>query len=530
MKLSLLLAILATISLNGQPLLTDDFTPGPEGSFSQLFFEFGQTTADLPDGTGTIVVTDGRDDGKQNLTLLRGGTLVQLATFDRGTSANEVSLFKEFGGKLYFTAFDESGGPSLFITDGTVAGTTMVVDPDSTSQNFPIDDYVITENGVFFIAIKDNLYRYTNDTLSLLTSNAEVGGASDNRPGPSMTVYKGGVAFIHNDDLSDGGGLYLATDTLELLAEIPGQIRFDNSFGLEEVNGNLIFSLVKFRDQNSITYLFNSSTATLSTYSPEDNLDNSVLRWYEQSDSLSLGYISRKGYYSFDGINSPSFFYSVPGPSSLTAGEELSSIKVGSTFVWHGTSSDGAAPILVTEGTPESTYSVELPYEIRSISNFVADSTFIYFGIRRFFSGPIAIQRYDLVTRELEELATIDDNNRKGIEMIAVQDNRLYFTAKISDDIGKELYSLPTGIMLSSTNKPIRQRPQLEVTFTSQTFRINQTGNGQAALSVFDLGGRLVHSSKSIPLNTEVPLLGRNGLFIYQLEYDGYIAVRKVNR
>lgn len=189
----------------GTELLVD-LNPNPgnfgfSGSDPRNFIVFDDKlyfTAIAPEKGREIFVSDGTVEGTQLLVDLNPGV--------DGSSASD---FVEFNGRLYFAADDGENGTELFASDGTAEGTQLVADINSGVDGSYASDLTVVGNELFFSADNgetgNELFKLTVEDLSSETRIFITGSQDlDNFTGSDRSeVLK---AFGGNDTITGGGG------------------------------------------------------------------------------------------------------------------------------------------------------------------------------------------------------------------------------------------------------------------------------------------------------------------------------------
>ncbi len=248
----------------GTQLLVD-IRPGSsnDGSYASNLTEFNDKlyfTANDGVNGNELWVSDGTTAGTQLLVDIRPGS----SDYDYNYSSNAYN-FTKFNGKLYFTANDGVNGNELWVSDGTTAGTQLLVDirPGSSDSSYAYSSYAsnLTE-------FNDKLYFTANDGVNgneLWVTDGTTAGTQlliDIRPGSSdssyayssyassFTEFNGKLYFTANDGVN-GNELWVSDGTTagtQLLVDIrPG--RSDSSYAYSpyasnftEFNGKLYFT------------------------------------------------------------------------------------------------------------------------------------------------------------------------------------------------------------------------------------------------------------------------------------------------
>ncbi|HEV7669088.1 MAG TPA: hypothetical protein VGS22_11220 [Thermoanaerobaculia bacterium] len=146
--------------------LVKDLTPGPQSSDLRNFFA----------AEGRVYFVDGPGDG----TVLwasdgtAGGTRRLVGEDDPFASSLGVSFGASAGGRAFFRLTDEAHGPEPWVSDGTVAGTSLVADlnPAQESSSFPQVLMPAGDRCFFFVRIGDE------ESYGLWVSDGTAAGTS----------------------------------------------------------------------------------------------------------------------------------------------------------------------------------------------------------------------------------------------------------------------------------------------------------------------------------------------------------------
>jgi len=151
---------------------------------SKMFFQATSTYG----GTPTLWVTDGTTDGTTRFTI-------------PGAALLDVRWFKEFNGRLYFTARTVANGIEIWSTDGTVAGTSMLKEINPGNGNA----FETAYNPGFFIH-NNKLWFKANDG----THGIELWSTDGTAAGTSMLfdLHQGSTSDPANKDAFKWGTVY----------------------------------------------------------------------------------------------------------------------------------------------------------------------------------------------------------------------------------------------------------------------------------------------------------------------------------
>jgi ELWxxDGT repeat protein len=227
-------------------VLLKDIDPGPAGSAPVGFTPIGAGGAG---GVifGTLLGGSGRGIYKTDGTP--AGTVL-LKNINSSTADSSPILFTPFKDRIYFTAFDTThttattGGPELFRTDGTEAGTDIFVDLNPGPLGSSMSSLKVFGNNLFFAAndgsgIGKELWR-TDGTNVGLVKDINL-GAADSNPGTGVVsgsyMYFTATTATHGLELwrtdgSDSGTLRMTNNA--------GNV---NIFNQTDVNGRLYFTV-----------------------------------------------------------------------------------------------------------------------------------------------------------------------------------------------------------------------------------------------------------------------------------------------
>ncbi|MDA8744487.1 Ig-like domain-containing protein [Rubripirellula amarantea] len=162
-------------------------------------------------------------------------------------SGSIISNVTQVGSLFYFTASTPDAGTELYVSDGTIGGTTMVADvrPGASSSS---PNYLTDVNGTLFFRANDGM---SGDEL--WTSDGTAAGTqlvSDIRPGfyssnPINLTNVGGTLFFSADDGVNGYELWTSDGTsagTTMVADIRAGSSSSSPSQLTDVGGTLFFS------------------------------------------------------------------------------------------------------------------------------------------------------------------------------------------------------------------------------------------------------------------------------------------------
>ena len=247
-------------TVDGTQLLVDinttesQYGDYPAGSNPYNFTEFdGQLFFTANDGiTGNeLWVSDGTVDGTQLLVDINT-TESQYGDYPAGSNA---SNFTEFDGQLFFTANDGITGDELWVSDGTVDGTQLLVDINTTDSNYG-GPYELTVGGDFLFFTADD--GFTGTELWISDGTAE--GTQlfqDINPGtdglrPSGLTVVGDQLFFSANDGTTGNEPWVATIPDNIIAGDEDNNVLNGTRGVDLINGLGGNDIIRGRRGNDI--------------------------------------------------------------------------------------------------------------------------------------------------------------------------------------------------------------------------------------------------------------------------------------
>lgn len=221
--------------LNGGDLIGSDAKQFFEANGKVFFTAFGANNVGRE-----LFITDGTTSGTvliKNINPTNSG----------GNAANSnPNNFTLFNNKLYFTANDATNGDELWVSDGTTAGTYMVLDLYTGATGSNPSNLFVFNNALYFSADHPTLGRevfkctISNNVTNL--KNISIGSGSSN---PSNFIEYNGKLYFVAEDPVNGRELWSSTgfnSTTNLVADINSGSANSNPDNLAVMGNNLYFS------------------------------------------------------------------------------------------------------------------------------------------------------------------------------------------------------------------------------------------------------------------------------------------------
>jgi len=444
---SLILLITTTLfcitCLSGQSEfeLVEDFWPGHLPGF----FKGNEGGIKLGD---TFIME--AEDGVHGLELvaIKDQQVFLIKDIRVGYENSRIKSFIELNGLVYFSAYDNTNGGAIWVTDGTEEGTRLFYDPHSTS-NYSPGGLIKSESGhIYFtltISVSDqlvNLYRIdgTEAGSTLIAENVYFYR--------NYCGYEEGVAFLR---LNEEGTveLFKATDSLTNLAELPNAASAE-FYGTRKVKEGILFNILNADDNDmNGTWLYSESTGEFEKFevAPGLGIPSRTIRYNE--DEIILLYEDENEIYVVNG--------------------NASDTKKILDSSWYGGSNSKFPYVITEEGHfvfVSGTYSNPILYnydgteiigqhslEHSRPSNLLSKSGLVYIVDGAWNADYTQFYTLDATNNTLENIATLEGSYNKWLELLYIDNyGDLIFIADVEDQYGTELYKLKLENAVSNIN------------------------------------------------------------------------------
>ncbi len=481
--LSLLLFFSFTICAQ-TPELVIDFQAGSEDGFN--YFNHKGIILDEMLLLPAIDATLGEELG-----VVENGSFQLLKDINEGPNDSKPKGFVLMNGKVYFSAFDDTNGGAIWMTDGTAEGTELFYDPHPGANTSGIQPkgMVLSKSGHLYFTQDEELFR-TDGTIDGTDKLAE--GVrfyvEFNFDTPNYGLYQDGIAYT----ICDGHytRLYAATDTVRLLGEVVIENNYTDCYGVSEVVEGLLFTLKNsFVPDVDGMFLYNSETETIAHFaSPGADSHNPPLRVAAINAQRQLALIKNEGFYVFTG-NPEDTELLVPYDISFSAGQTLQYLSIGDKLAFQTKEEEYG----ITDGTQAGTQVIS-DIDEEYPSNMILYNGKIYFATGVGNSSSTTIYEIDTTNYSAQELSTFSGPYGKKIRFIGGVEDRMYLLGELDIERGYELYSIPvTGpdavIELSE------ESPYKVLLIPSKGIVKNEAVlNEKMNVAVYDVAGRHLNS------------------------------------
>lgn len=511
---------LLSLALTAQDaVLVSDYNPG-EGNSLSVADDRKITHNDI------IYFPLNNETHGQELGIIREGELSLLADFFPGEESSNPQNFIVFNDAVYFTARTNTDEGALFVTDGTQAGTTQVL--DTKNLNFNSIIYTESSSGWLYINYDGELIRINGTDIENL---GNVSFRRNSNQNPSAAPHSSEIAFMEDNsgDISitvvnpDGS----FTQVLEL--------DFTSATDLEAfyVLGDwFIYELGHFFDDDIIgLYGFREGDSE-----PIKISDAIFARGVQANENTLLRLIPRDAIYSLV-TNDNGLDYNLEldvDPVIFTQGSNNPYLVHKDQALFLGIDDFPFNKMLVTDvNTLETTEAFETQ---------TTNGTFLQHNNFGFIAGGIennalpVIHYWDFQNQEAGRVIEFQDRSINGPSIIplGVQENRLYFSNNLDTDVGRELYYVDvSNLMDLDVSVDDINETEWNIKYYASGFELVSDEIETFTYSIYDLSGRLIQNAEGTT-NTELSLQSNyTGLIQLTLHKEGnsystlrYVSVR----
>ena len=427
--------------------------------------------------------------------VVKNDSVSLLKDISEGPGGSNPGGFFNFKNEIYFFAA-HNNKLEIWKTDGTEEGTVSVIDFEGSTFIYN-DVFIVSRDDHFYFTRNDRIYISdgTQDNTFEIPDSPEITFQQD-FPFTTLNVdrFQEGIAFVIDQDTAFQ--LFSAQDsTVELLGTI--QVSSQNSFsvlGPFEVISGLVLAV---RDGSGLVgdlYLYDKTTGLIEKYSETTIVADRVNRISESRLLITAD----NSCYATNGTKSGTFKILSTSAQPAT-GDQLPFVRIGNVAIFHGGEPFMADLVNVTNGTTPGTRLVKnIPGN--GISHFVAKEPYAFWINDANFNGKPQVWYADINSSGatmLYEHPTTFDNVTYEIYPIGVTSKKIYFSAKLDDISGKEMYSLEHHLNLPTSIQDINVPFQCQITQDRQqaSFKIYIDGSHHGMIvHIHDLSGRLFSS------------------------------------
>lgn len=511
-------------AIGQNPVLVNDFNEGPEGAFVDRFDisgdEFYLDRIAMEIDENTLVFSAIKTDVGDELAALKDGQMSLVKDIFPGAQSSKPRWFIKYNNEVYFSAVDSQHGGAIWKTDGTEAGTQMVIDVDpATDDTRPVGLIVSKSNHLYF-TFGDKLFK----------SDGTPNGTIEIFDGVDFTIerlvrtphyctYKDGIAFL-TKDANNIIQLFEATDTVVLLDQLETDpSRLGKIYGINQVTAGLIFTVDDFTNEDVTgTYVYNEQDEIISKFFFGDESPY-LRRTMELNEDIQIAHVLGLGYYSLNGFENQSDSLPLDFPFAIGQGEILIHKKSNNKLIFKSNDGFFSEFIASTDGTSSGTEIIAVT-ETSNVSNMISYNDYIFWR-----SGVLNFNGFEYFysntkTGETERFLFLEPYSIPSNTslLFGVQKSKLYLLSDLDPDVGMELYSIDLNFSPFVSTKDASRNLSFEIQQNNNGFNVVSDKNEEMELRVYDLSGKLVEK-RSIRTNSFVEGLHRNEILFYNFRY-----------
>lgn len=510
----IIISLFLISSLQAQtPEIVTDFNVGPDDSFNSYNYK-GITYNE------SIILPITSSEFGIELAIIKDGSLSFLKDLNVGIEPSNPNHFIEFNGLVYFSAYDDTNGGSIWSTDGTAENTIVVFSFGTSSIGVP-EGLIPSGSGFIYYSYSDKLYRNDGITNEELQNGVRL-WESDQHRSKNYCKYNDEVAFVETD--GNNLKLYLTGENSPIeLGSIPASGSFNYLFGLNEVNQGLIFGVENpFDADASGSYVYDTSSESINKL----NFSGAeVRRIHNFNDDKALMLVFGDGYYTSNGDQNSAQLLFPDNSSSTTQGVGIIHNENNDKILFQASGGTfGSSYIIHTDGT--SAGSKQLFEVEQYMSNIFTwnNYAFLASGTTNGFKPEFYYVNLDNGSFVNFYNSDLGSWKSKSVLFVGALDNKIYFINGLHEDVGRELYSIDLDFFTEVNNE---LGSNIKVKFTSNSFSIIADNYSTAKLKIYSLDGKLLES-KSCQTNQEYELSHLSGMIILRFELDNSVASYKL--
>ncbi len=230
------------VNSSGNLSLFRDINIGSTGSNVEKIFHYTSTNI--------LLFVAGNGNNNKELYYTNGSIIGtnRVKDINPGNGSSDINIyntyFKEYNGKVYFTANDGIYGNEVWVTDGTESGTIMLRNIDGGSFHSP-RNFAVVNNKLYFIHNDANGYEIFEYIDPLLSTNELSKTIFKLFPNPTSISF----SISNNIDVTD-----------ILIYDVQGKLtkQFDtrnNEYNIEDLSSGLYFIKIKTNNREDILKL-----------------------------------------------------------------------------------------------------------------------------------------------------------------------------------------------------------------------------------------------------------------------------------
>ena len=198
------------------------------------------------------------------LGILRNEELALLADLNPGQEGSDPRFLTNYNNAIYFVADSGEGDASVWRTDGTEAGTSIVFIGGDTGFADP-RGLIVSREGDLYFTYNGDLYRSSDGENFALAYEGVSFVTASSQASENYARYADGIVFLTNRN-SGFQLVYITQNNVQELVDISGSTGGSSVYGVYEIDGNVIFSISSFDEETRGDYRYDFSSGTFERY------------------------------------------------------------------------------------------------------------------------------------------------------------------------------------------------------------------------------------------------------------------------
>lgn len=509
------LLIISISSYGQEPVFITDFNEGPEDAF--LSNERSYSHIQL--GEKFILPVFTEDNGEE-LGIIENNEIKIIKDIVPGVESSGPVNLTLYKGKVYFGAEDEDGDGGLWVTDGTEDGTQQIFKVMGSNYYFP-EGMLVSKSDTLYYTYEFDLYQFDGEENKMIRESVAFKTAfveaADN-----YCLYKDGIAFIEEVGGFDAAYQLVLLQNGEFIeVGTTSEISFfAEAWGLSEVSNGLIFA-VDGGGNSAGSYKFIEGEEGISKLMIDGSTD-APARLFNVSDSITIAQVRDKGYFALNGKDNEEFMIYEAADVSWSQGQIFPTINYGDKFIMHMPEGDffnETNNLIYSDGTLEGS---KVLFELSKFnSNVVSSEQFAYIAsdVSNGFSPYLYEINMENGNHRLVKKFEEPSLSLTSIHNLGVIDNKLYYISNLNGEVGRELYYLqleePSSLQ-SPPNLPF------DVQIHGESFEVISTELNILDVKIYTIDGQLVETL-TVETNAKYDISHLTGTNILSLLANGQL-------
>ena len=480
--LILFFSVISTFALSQQVKLLKDFNAGPVDSYN----EWNYKGIDIGNKLMFPIVSE---ELGEELGYFEDGKLEIFKDINPGTGSSEPQEFIRNGDKIYFSAYDTASGGTLWVCDGTDAGTKMVYDPGGGNSNLRPKGLIAAKSGSLYFTFNKSLYRYKDNQGKKLLSSVEFKEIYQQRD-RNYCQYGDEIAFVREKNNNELELIEIVGDTFKILATIPSTSGFADVFGLNQNELGLAFGVEDAFVADAMgTFVYDKIKGELNKI---EIAGNSARRIHDYTSNNSIVWIGGEGYYTTNGVegNEKRLFES--SNTIFTQGEDVKRAIWGPNILFEVINSMGERELIYSDGKMNERLLDVPEYN----SDFISKTKHSFLAIGTSNLATPKLYYFNLENGEKRLLHNFNAPSRrtKSIQLVGILNDQLFFVSSLDASVGKEMYSIKLDVISATKDKQQKESDKYRLEIRDDELICLSDNSEPVEFQIFSVDGRRITS------------------------------------